>query len=253
MRSTNSFSAGAPNAAPCASDRLLIFARAPQPERVKTRLAAAIGAVNAANFYAAMLRDTLQMARQLQSMAAQQTLEVCLAFTPHHAFDAGPHSLSAFWQGARVAQSDGDLGQRMFEAIGWARAQGAQNVILIGSDAPDLPAALVIKAWQLLRDDATNFVLSPAQDGGFTLLGCHGALPLAMFAGIDWTQPLTLAPVLENAARLSLKTELIESWSDVDDGDDARALWLRLQHHPWHAPHCARWLREAGCKYLQPA
>ena len=215
---------------------LLIFARAPRVGAVKSRLARIIGAPAATGLYRAMLRDTLSLARVLE---ARENLSPIVVFTPHDAFASAP-SLGDFWTGARVAQSENDLGQRMSDAANWAFARGAQSVFLIGTDAPDLPPTLFSQAAKSL--ESFDAVAIPARDGGFVLWGARRSLH-DVFGGVDWTQNHTLAPVLANAARRQLTVETLASWSDVDEWDDVRALWTRLQNGESVAPETERWLR----------
>lgn len=219
------------------SGALLIFARAPRVGEVKSRLARTVGAEAATGLYRAMLRDTLALARALETRA---NLRPVVAFTPHDAFEAVP-SLAEFWTGARVAQIESDLGHRMSAAADWAFERGAKNVFLIGTDAPDLPAHLIESAVTSLQN--FDAVAIPARDGGFVLWGARRSLQ-HVFADIDWTRNHTLAPVLANAARLNWQVQQLKTWSDIDEWEDVRALWTRLQNVPDSAVETARWLGE---------
>ncbi len=216
---------------------LVIFARAPRQGQVKSRLARVIGDVSATSLYHAMLRDTLALARVIEE---QNGLLPIVAFTPQDAFDTEP-SLSKFWTGARVLQAAGDLGHKMSAAGDWALARSAKEVLLIGTDAPDLPTHFIEQAVTSLQN--FDAVTIPARDGGFVLWGARHAMH-EVFAEIDWTQHHTLVPVLQNAARLNWKVQRLKTWSDVDEIDDVRALWARLQNRESVAPETARWLEQ---------
>ena len=216
---------------------LLIFARAPREGHVKSRLARAIGNAHATSLYRAMLRDTLALAHEV---ATHSDLLPIVAFTPDDAFAAAP-SLGEFWTGARVAQEAGDLGHKMSAATDWAFAHGAKSVFLIGTDAPDLPAHFIKSAVTSLHH--CDAVTIPARDGGFVLWAARHPLH-NVFSGVDWTRPNTLASVLENATKVQWKVRQSEAWSDVDEVDDVRALWARLQNAESVAPDTARWLGE---------
>ena len=183
---------------------LLIFARAPRVGEVKSRLARTIGAENATSFYRAMLRDTLALARHLE---AHSELLPIVVFTPDDGFVVEP-SLGEFWTGARVAQKAGDLGQRMSAAVDWAFARGAQSVFLVGTDAPDLPASLISEAVKSLQN--SDAVAIPAPDGGFVLWGTRHSLH-DIFAGVDWRQSHTLAPVLGQCCTSAIEGRNFES------------------------------------------
>lgn len=220
---------------PLKGDALAIFARAPIPGAVKTRLAAAIGAEAAALLYAAMLQDCLTLAQHI----VPENVVVC--FSPSDAFATDDeYSLAGFWSGARLPQCSGDLGDRLSNCFGQLQQSGAAKIVVLGSDAPDLPPEYLSRALALL--DAHDLVLGPAHDGGFYLLGAR-SLPQGLFENVPWSSESTLAAVLENAARSEAGVALLEPWRDVDEIEDLRALGERLISGRSTAPQTARVLR----------
>jgi len=219
------------------TDVIAIFARAPIPGKVKTRLAGAIGAEAAASLYAAMLRDTLSLAKQARS-------EVSVVYTPQDAFDPGPYSLRQYWQGARQPQINGDLGDRMLACIGQLQAAGAEQVVLIGSDSPDLPSSFIDEAFTVLH--RSQLVVGPATDGGFYLLGAAGLVPDELLQGVAWSTASTLSQVTANARRLGQSLEVLPQWNDVDTIKDLQRLIEQEKTGCLDAPHTARWLRANG-------
>ena len=189
--------------------RVAVFARAPVPGEVKTRLAPLLGFDGAAGLHAGLVRQALSVA------VGAGVGEVELWCTPdtRHEFFAR----CARDSGARLREQRGaDLGERMRAAAEDAHADGAA-VLLIGSDCPALtPAHLREAAHALATHDA---VLVPAEDGGYVLAGLARALP-AMFAGVSWG---TSAVLRETRARLegcgATWRELAPLW-DVDRPED---------------------------------
>jgi rSAM/selenodomain-associated transferase 1 len=173
---------------------LLVFARVPQPGKVKTRLAARIGHETAAKLYAAMLQDTLAVA---QKAMREIEGEAVLCYTPDDAFAPGTYSLSLFWQGAKFSQNGSDLGEKMRSAMKNCFDNGARRVVIVGSDKPDLEVPTLRRAFEELEND--DLVFGPAQDGGFYLIGSRAPLPLALFAGVLWSHDSTLQVVLSKA------------------------------------------------------
>lgn len=148
-----------------------IFARAPVPGAVKTRLIPALGAEGAAALQAKLLFRTLEMATRA-SMAPVQLW--CAPDCRHAAFQD--------WPGvSRHVQQGADLGERMAHALA-AGLRSAQRVVLIGTDCPALDANGLHQAIARLADH--DVVLGPAEDGGYVLVGWRR--PVALFAGIDW-------------------------------------------------------------------
>jgi hypothetical protein len=224
-------------AVPCA---IAVFARAPLPGTVKTRLACHIGPRAAAQLYGAMLRDTLHAAQS--ASGALQSCEVVLAFTPQDAFAAGEYSLSPFWSGPRVQQCDGDIGRRMLDCIARLQDTGKHRVVLIGSDTPDLGARTIIDNLHLLCD--YELTLCRSADGGFNLIGAAAPLPNELFDDVTWSSERTFDEVATNATVLRMKwTHSYHGHDDVDTSVDLQALVQRLRLRPESAPHTWCWLR----------
>src|SRR4051812_19321568 len=151
-----------------ASDTLLyVFARAPEPGRVKTRLVPAVGAEGAAALHAAFIDDVCALSG---GVASRRVLSV--AGDPDH-----PElvRIAAREGMERVRQPDGDLGARLASAIADGIGAGASRVAIIGTDSPSLPTQSLVDAFELLRDAA--IVIGPADDGGYWLVGAREPVP----------------------------------------------------------------------------
>ncbi|MDE0040098.1 MAG: TIGR04282 family arsenosugar biosynthesis glycosyltransferase [Gammaproteobacteria bacterium] len=189
--------------------RLAIFARVPTHGRVKTRLAAGVGADAALRIYEALLASTL---RELAPGRG--------TFEPEIWVD-GAIEAFARWQrrsaaiGQResrfplIAQCEGDLGQRM----AWAFDKGVD--VLVGTDIPDMTASYVEEALDALR--FADLVLGPTEDGGYCLVGMNSPRP-ELFEGIPWGTADVLASTLHAAS--NLRVELLDAMWDVDDAQD---------------------------------
>jgi hypothetical protein len=187
-------------------DLLVVFARYPEPGRVKTRLARAIGDAAAAGLYAAFIED---LARRF----AGAPWAVRWAVAPPDPGFARRFGIDA---AACREQRGEDLGERMRNAFEDAAADGFSRVALVGSDAPQLSRATVAQALDAL--DRAEVVLGPALDGGYTLIALRR--PLDVFTGIRWSTPDVLAETLSRVAALGLRHVLLEPDFDVDEPDD---------------------------------
>jgi rSAM/selenodomain-associated transferase 1 len=123
-----------------------------------------------------------------------------------------------------VLQGDGDLGARLVRGISDLIAAGHAGAILINSDSPTLPRAILEAAVEaVLRGD--NAVLSPAFDGGYTLIGL--SKPHAhLFADIPWSTERVYELTLQRAREIGLRVIALDRWYDVDDG----ASYAMLEH-----------------------
>jgi uncharacterized protein len=196
---------------------VLVFVRAPQPGRVKTRLAAAIGDQAALRVYRRLARHTLAEVRAL----AAEGVEVRVHYAPA---DAGDEVRA--WLGDSplyLPQADGDLGARMKDAFARAFGDGAERVVIVGSDLPEVSASLLRHAFGLL--DAHPAVIGPARDGGYYLLGLRGMVD-GIFDGMEWSTPHVLAATLERFDAAGVRPAALEVLADVDTVDDLPPGWL---------------------------
>jgi len=192
---------------------LVIFARAPQAGRVKRRLGAEIGVLEAARFYRSVL------ARQIARLARDRRWTVWLFVTPDNALD------HIVWRdlvpaARRRPQQQGDLGRRMKLPF---LSLPPGPVVLVGSDIPHLRAAHIARAFALLGQ--YDLVFGPASDGGFWLVGAKRTRPLpqTLFAGVHWSTPTTLAETLAGLPK-HVTTAFADTLDDVDDATAYRQL-----------------------------
>ncbi|MFM7143281.1 MAG: TIGR04282 family arsenosugar biosynthesis glycosyltransferase [Alphaproteobacteria bacterium] len=209
------------------ADLLVVFARLPSPGRVKTRLAATLGDVAAADLYAAFVAD-------LSISTADPRWQVRWEVAPPHEGFASRFGLAP---ASCVPQEGRDLGERMLAALRRARADGFERCVLIGSDAPQVGASHVESAFHALGPASApraDLVLGPAHDGGFWAVAT--AEPRDVFAGVEWSTPRALEGTLRNARALGLRTALLGTERDVDDRADLASLAATLTGDEQAAP-----------------
>ncbi len=197
-----------PNTIP---EYLIIFARHPTPGQVKTRLIPRLGTLGSAHLYRQMAEQTLH---QALSLTTQRPLGIGVWYT------GGDAVAMAAWLGFQVAyhrQPGGDLGQRLQAAFAGAFVQGYGAVVAIGTDCPDLNAALLAEAFDHLEHHP--LVLGPAQDGGYYLIGLREPQP-QLFEGIPWSSGAVLATTVERAQQLGLVPTYLPLLSDIDRPED---------------------------------
>jgi rSAM/selenodomain-associated transferase 1 len=195
-----------------ATDHIVVFARAPVVGRVKTRLARRIGPERAALLYRAFVLDTLR------ALFAASAIPGTLACDPEP--DEFLREAAAAWRLDVEPQRGTDIGERMCHAAALARSRGAARVLLIGTDIPTIPRALVHRALERL-EEGRSVVLGPSFDGGYVLaaLGPQ-ADAAAVFAGVPWDGPEALAVTRENAARSGHRVAFVPTWYDIDEPAD---------------------------------
>jgi glycosyltransferase A (GT-A) superfamily protein (DUF2064 family) len=130
-----------------------------------------------------------------------------------------------------VLQGDGDLGARLDKGIRDLIAAGHAGVILVNADSPTLPRAILDAAVEAVLS-GDHVVLSPALDGGYTLIGLSKPHP-HLFADIPWSTEVVYALTLQRAREIGLPVIVLDGWYDVDDGDSYAMLERELDGvHP---------------------
>jgi rSAM/selenodomain-associated transferase 1 len=198
---------------------LALFAKLPVPGQVKTRLAAETSSQFASDVASAFLLDQLD---RLLPQADHLLCSTLLAFDP---VDAGVAFARLIGDRCRlVPQSPGDLGQRLAAFLTDQFREGAERVVILGTDSPTLPPGFVDQAFRALEQ--AEVVLGPAMDGGYYLLGCARCLP-PIFDGIAWGGSRVLAETIARLTDPTWRVALLPPWYDVDTLDD----WLMLRGH----------------------
>jgi rSAM/selenodomain-associated transferase 1 len=192
-----------------------IFAKAPEPGNVKTRLAADIGEERAVALYRAFLEDLARLGTDVSKRFTEE-FQLLLGY----AGDATSPGFDAFRRRGYefIEQAGRDLGERMKR---YFRGQLAERdaVVLIGADSPTLGPGVIAEAFSKLETGGVDVVFGPSFDGGYYLIGMTRQCS-ELFEGIDWSTPNVLSQSLRAASRAGIQTELLEFWYDVDEIED---------------------------------
>ncbi len=188
--------------------RLLVFLKYPTPGQVKTRLAAHLGDEAAAEIYRACAELTLLRLRAFQK-------EIVLCVDPPEAMDEAREWLGSAW--TLRPQHGLTLGERLSEAMGDVVKDGAQRVIVIGTDSPWLSAPEIEQAFAAL--ERTDVVIGPTEDGGYYLLGLAKPVP-ELFEDIPWSTSGVYQRTLEKVRALGLHAHPLRRGYDVDRLED---------------------------------
>jgi len=189
---------------------LIVFARAPEPGRVKTRLVPLLGERGAARLHARLLEKTLRTA---QSAGFARAYLYCSPGTRGEFF----RTMKKRYGVQLRAQGRGDLGERMYRAL-----RSHPGAVLIGADCPALRPADLRAAARALRAGA-DAVFAPAEDGGYALVGLRRA-DRAAFRGVDWGSARVMAQTRRNLRRLQWRWRELRTVWDVDRPADLARL-----------------------------
>jgi len=209
--------------------RILVMAKAPVPGTVKTRLRLPPQA--AAGLQAALIRDTVEKASSLApttvAAAPPDRLDLTRPLLPDDV--------------ALFAQAPGDLGDRMLAGTRTLFAASPDPVVLLGTDAPTLPARSIQEAAAAL--DFHDISIIPSFDGGYVLLGLRRMVE-AIFRGVDWSTEAVHRQTLQRVEEAGLSVHEGDPWYDVDEPGDLARLRGELGARPGLAPRTAAFLEQ---------
>lgn len=195
---------------------IAVLAKAPIPGLAKTRLMSEVGA-----HAAAVLQERLTE-HAVEAAVRADTGPVILWCAPdldHPSFQ----DLAARFPVTLKRQPEGDLGARMLAAI----AANIGPTIVIGTDCPSLDATHLREAAAALREN--QVVLTPAEDGGYVLIGARQP-HTELFEGIAWGTQAVIAETRARLAALGVASrELTPLW-DVDRPADLARLRREYAH-----------------------
>lgn len=201
--------------------RIILFGRYPVPGYTKTRLIPLLGRLGAADLQRRLTEQTLSVLMH----PSQAPVEMAYC-------DANRRQMRRWLNGAGIRfypQPEGDLGRRMQAVMTQAFDQGAQQVVLVGTDVPGLTSRHIADAFDALgRHD---LVLGPSEDGGYWLIGCRR--PVRVFDGIDGGSSQVLDQTLRAAERQGITTALAQRMMDIDTEDDLRRWSPERQARPY--------------------
>ena len=198
---------------PTHANALAILAKAPVAGAVKTRLVPPLTHDQAAELYRALLLDQFEHLRHIDGA------ERYVFYAPADAEKILCNLAGAEY--AYRAQSGGDLGARMEQVFADLWRLGHRNIVLIGSDLPALPAAILDDAFTQLARAERRVVLGPSRDGGYYLVGMNQPTP-EIFDNMTWSHDRVLAETTARLSALAVPFGLLTNWFDIDSIDDLR-------------------------------
>jgi rSAM/selenodomain-associated transferase 1 len=184
---------------------VIVFAKAPRPGFVKTRLG--LEPTAAALLYSKFVRRTVQTVKRLHGEATVE-LSVNMECADWSEFPI-----------PRTVQPDGDLGVRLYAALQRGLSAGHPSVTILGSDSP----TLTVEHVKWLVNSSADVSLGPTMDGGYYGIACRKIHP-RMFDGIRWSTSDALQDTILAVEHCGLTRALGPEWFDVDRPEDLQRL-----------------------------
>ncbi len=182
---------------------LIIFVKNIKLGNVKTRLAKSIGNEAAFEVYKELVNITENATNNLK-------IDKRIYFS-----DA---VVDTKWQNDfKTVQSGIDLGERMKNAFADGFNLGYEDIILIGSDLPDISKIIIESGFKALK--INEVVFGPAEDGGYYLIGMN-KLHSFIFEDKPWSQSHLLDVSLQELNKNNVGFSLLEILNDIDTYED---------------------------------
>jgi uncharacterized protein len=185
---------------------LLIFTRNPVLGKCKTRLAATIGNHTALDIYKFLMGHTQELTK---NVSAHKRVYYSEEIWNNDIWDNTIFD--------KRLQKGIDLGERMANAFLKGFEDGFKNIIIIGSDMYDLSKSDLDRAFLSLQKN--DFVLGPAEDGGYYLLGMRN-FKKALFHNKDWGKENVFKNTMDDLKKD--KVHLLKTKNDIDVYDDIK-------------------------------
>jgi uncharacterized protein len=181
---------------------LIIFVKNPMPGKVKTRLAATLGADKALQIYQKLLQHTC-------AVTSKVPVDKYVFYSD--AVDTNDIWLNEIYQ--KKLQLGDDLGERMKNAFEYLFRKEYEMVVIIGSDCYELTGSIIEQAFDGLLK--AQVVIGPAADGGYYLLGMQSLVP-DLFAGKNWSTSSVYQETMTQLRELRYKVHELAVLNDVD-------------------------------------
>ena len=185
---------------------LIIFVKNIKLGKVKTRLAKTVGDEAAFKVYKALVKVT-------EDATSHITIDKRIYFSDAIVHEKWPNDYKTVQKGA-------DLGERMSNAFQDGFDDGYSEIVLIGSDLPNITKNSINKAFNELMH--TDVVFGPAEDGGYYLVGMT-KLHNCIFENKAWSTSNLLDDTLSELNLKKIEVSQIEILNDIDTFEDLQA------------------------------
>ncbi len=190
---------------------VIIFAKYPEPGKVKTRLASSTDDVFAAKFYRICAEHIFREIHKIKISA--------FLFSPI----SDNKNLVENWAGKGFIykqQIGNSLGDKMRNAFDEVFKSGFKTTVIIGTDVPGITAETIGVALNNL--ETTEVVISPSDDGGYSLLGMKKLFPILFSNDIMWSTDKVLPVTLAKMNEHNINYKILPSLHDVDTLEDLK-------------------------------
>jgi len=213
---------------------LILFVKYPEKGKVKSRLATHLTEGFAAGLYVNFVNDII-------ASLEGGSFSLRIYFHPPEK----EKEIKKLWSEKYryAAQNGSHLGERMKNAFLQEFTAGFGQVVLIGSDCPDLPAIIIEESFRALESKPCS-VIGPAADGGYYLIGfCKDAFCPEIFSGMEWSTASVLEKTMTILHSSKYYCTVLPPWKDIDNRQDLNDLIKRNEKTPFADSATMRFLK----------
>jgi len=116
-----------------------------------------------------------------------------------------------------ISQTGKDLGEKMLNAFKYLFEQNYEKVVILGSDIPDLVEVNIKQAFEVL--ESNDIVISPSDDGGYSLLGMNNFYP-ELFKNVEWSTNTVFSSTKEKIKSKKLSFKTLSTLNDIDTKEE---------------------------------
>ncbi len=180
------------------------MARPAELGKVKSRLAATLGAEKTLTVYKHLLHHTISITEK-----SGHSFIIWWSDLPNDYLSI-PYQL----------QTGELLGERMQQAFEFEfNLNQSEKVVMVGTDCPDLSTTILQQAFDALEEN--KIVLGPSEDGGYYLIGMNGFHP-ELLQDIEWSTDRVLEQTIEKCKKYEKTFALLPTLNDIDNEEDLR-------------------------------
>ena len=185
-------------------------------------MALEIGTKQAEMFYKLSIAAVQEMIFSVQEQSGTEVVPYWAVAEEESVDNPFWDSFTTIWTG------DGGLGNRIFNVFD-ELFQQYRNVIIIGSDSPQITSQYILDAVNILDGGSANGVIGPCEDGGFVLFGSKIPVLKSLWTGIEYSKYNTLLQLTEKLDNIGFTYDYLPIMSDVDNCSDLEKLYNVLK------------------------
>jgi rSAM/selenodomain-associated transferase 1 len=193
---------------------LIIFAKFPEPGKVKKEIGRVLGMETSADLCTAFINDLIAQHKD-------RDYDLYLSFIGH---EYKSKYKEMFPEAILYVQRGTNMSENVYSAFE-DLLDDYEKVALIGCDVPQLSQETVVKAFNAL--DSYDLVIGPSEDGGYYLIGMKK--PHDIFEGLPWGEDNLLDEQQKILRDKRLTFVRLETLPDIDDVDELKRMKANLK------------------------